>query len=113
MKYNLTPPPLFYIILSKCNILFHNPVSHMYAVPYLISRKFGMLPTPFYIQFWVLQMLIGYSTFLINIYLVIWLFNLGIFVNVKNLQLIQFVSYCCYEHSMLLTTDFVLSDHIE
>ena len=38
---------------------------------------------------------------------------LGIIVNIKNLQFIQFVSYCCYEHNMLLTTDFVLSDHIE
>ena len=64
-----------------------------------------MLPTPFSF-IWVLKMLIGYSTFHINIYL-------GIFVSVKNLQLIQFVSYCYYEHNMLLTTHFVLSDHIE
>ena len=38
-----------------------------------------MLPTPFSF-IWVLKMLIGYSTFLINIYL-------GIFVNFKNLVL--------------------------
>ena len=40
-----------------------------------------MLPTPFSF-IWVLQMLIGYLTFLINIYLGILVFQLGIFVNI-------------------------------
>ena len=43
-----------------------------------------MLPTPFSF-IWILQMLIGYSTFLKNIYLGVLVFQLGIFVNVKNL----------------------------
>ena len=65
---------------------------------------------------WVLQMLIGYSTFLINIYRGILIFQLGIFVNVKtllNYQLIHFMSYCCFKHNILLKIDFVLSDNIE
>ena len=52
--------------------------------PELIFKPLGILPTPFsFIR--VLQMLIGYSTFLINIYLGILVFQLGIFVNVKTL----------------------------
>ena len=43
-----------------------------------------MLPTPFSF-IWILQMLIGYSTFLKNIYLGVLVFQLGIFVNDKNL----------------------------
>ena len=43
-----------------------------------------MLPTPFSF-IWVLQMLMGYSTFLILFYLGILVFQLGIFVNVKTL----------------------------
>ena len=70
-----------------------------------------MLSTPFSF-IWVLQMLIGYSTFLINIYLGILVFQLRIFVNVKTL-LNYMLSYYCYEHNMLLTIDFVLLDHIE
>ena len=34
---------------------------------------------------WVLQMLIGYSTLLMNIYLGIVVFQLGVFVNVNTL----------------------------
>ena len=72
-----------------------------------------MLSTPFSF-IWVMQMLIGYSTFLINIYLGILVFQLDIFVNVKTLLTNSYIlSHCCYEHNMLLTIDFVLSDHIE
>ena len=45
-----------------------------------VSPELGMLLTPLsFIR--VLQMLIGYSKFLINIYLGIFVFQLGIFVN--------------------------------
>ena len=49
-------------------------------------EQLGMLPTPFSFM-WVLQMLIGYSTFLINIFWGIIVFQLGIFVNVKTLPI--------------------------
>ena len=42
-----------------------------------------MLPTPFSF-IWVLQMLVGYSTFLRNLYLGSLVFQLGILVNVKT-----------------------------
>ena len=59
-------------------------------------------------------MLIGYSTFLINIYLGILVFQLGIFVNVKTLLTNWYIlSYCCYEQNMVHPIDFVLSDHSE
>ena len=43
-----------------------------------------MLPTPFSF-IWVLQMLMGYSIFLILFYLSVLVFQLGIFANVKTL----------------------------
>ena len=67
-----------------------------------------MLPTTFSF-IWVLQMLIGYSTFLINIYLGILVFQLSIFVNIKTFLPIWYIlCHCCYEHNMLLIIDFVL-----
>ena len=55
------------------------------------------------------------NTFLLNIYLGIFVFQLGTFTKFKNFtyQLIYFISYCCYEPNMLLKIYFVLSDHIE
>ena len=48
-------------------------------------EQMGTLPIPFSF-IWVLQMLIGYSTFLINIFFgSILVFQLGIFVNVNIL----------------------------
>ena len=55
-------------------------------------------------------MLIGYSAFLINIYLGILVFHLGIFVNVKTFLT---NSYILCLIVALNITDFVLSDHIE
>ena len=52
----------------------------VFAVPYHFFKRLGMLPTPFSF-IWALKMLIGYSIFLINIYLGILVFQLGIFVN--------------------------------
>ena len=46
----------------------------------IFFKRLGMLPTPFSF-IWALKMLIGYSIFLINIYLGILVFQLGIFVN--------------------------------
>ena len=56
-------------------------------------------------------MLIGYSTFLINTYLGILVFQLGIFVNDKTLltKLIHFMSDCCYEQNLLLFSQIILN----
>ena len=55
-------------------------------------------------------MLIGYSSFLINIYLGILVFQFGIFVNVKTLLTNWYI--LCLTAAMNIT-DFILSDHIE
>ena len=60
-----------------------------------IARKGpGMLPSPFSF-IWVLQMQIGNSTFQINIYLSIFVFQLGIFVNVKTYVLTAVLDVTC------------------
>ena len=72
-----------------------------------------MLLTPFPF-IWVLQMFIGYSTFLINIYFGSLVFQLGIFVNVKNV-LTKCYSLCliaAMNINMLLTTDFILNQPV-
>ena len=52
------------------------------SVPLLIFEQLGTLPTP--ISF-ICVLQIGYSTFLINNFWGILVFQLGIFVNVKTL----------------------------
>ena len=54
-------------------------------------------------------MFIGYLTFLINIYLGICVFQLGISVNVKTFLSYRYI--LCLIAAMNIT-DFVLSDHI-
>ena len=68
----------------------------------LLFRHFGI---------GVLQMLIGYPTFLINIYLVFG-FSIGFFfVNVKNLLTNQYIwTYCCYEHNLTLFSQVILNE---
>ena len=59
-------------------------------------------------------MLIGYSTFLINIYLGILVFQLGVFVNVKTyIPIDTFYVLLLLCTLMLLKIDFVFSDHIK
>ena len=70
---------------------------------FFLNNK-GMLLTPFSF-IWVLQMLKGYSKFLINIYLGIFVIQLGIFVKVKTL-LTNDTFYTL--NNIFLTTDFVL-----
>ena len=58
---------IFNACLFGCNLQYLNQ----------FFEQLGMLPTLFSF-IWVLQMLIGYSRFLINIYLGILVFRLGI-----------------------------------
>ena len=94
---------------------FFYPVNFQKSVQYLnyFFEQLGMLPTPFSFIL-VLHILIGYSTFLINIYWGILVFQSGIFCKCENFtsQLIHFVLLCCYDHNMLLTIDYVLSDQL-
>ena len=61
-----------------------------------------MLPTPFPF-IWVLQMLIGYSTFQLILVGVFWFFNWVFFANVKTI----FKFYCSSDLNTLLKIDFL------